>query len=371
MLEKLKNMRLFVKTKDKTYPLYFGVNNCFKIKRILNKNKINSKKIIVIYDKKIPRKIILKFKKNIRGSEIIFLGLNFTEKMKNLDTVKKIIDVLGKKNFNRNDCVISMGGGVAGDICAFASSIYKRGLKFVNIPSTLLSQVDSSIGGKTGVNNFLGKNMIGTFCQPDVVIIDTIFLKSLPKREMICGYAEILKHSLISDKKFFIFLTNNFKSILNLKPVIIKKAILKSCKIKKKIVERDERENNLRKTLNYGHTFAHAFESSMGYTKKLNHGEAVLLGILTASKFSNSENLLPKDELKLIENHIEELKYNNLKDYFKTKSINKISDFMIKDKKNDSKDINLILLRKIAKPLLNNKYPKIKVKKFLSSLINK
>ena len=286
---------------------------------------------MVIYDKNIPNKIVSKFKVKIKKGENIFLKLNFNEKIKNLNTVKNIRH-LGRNNFSRNDCLISMGGGIAGDICAFAASVYKRGLKFINIPTTLLSQVDSSIGGKTGVNNFLGKNMIGTFCQPNLVITDIVFLRSLPKREMICGYAEILKHALISDKNFFIFLKNNYKDILNLRSNIIKKAIFRSCKIKKAIVEKDEREINLRKTLNYGHTFAHAFESTLGYTNKLNHGEAVLLGILTASKFSNKEKLLNK-ELDLIESYIRELKYNNLKNYFNKNNINKISNFMIKDKK--------------------------------------
>ena len=364
-------MRLFVKTKDKKYPIYFGSNNCFKIKKILAQNKIDSKKLMFIYDINIPKKIITKFKNKLKNKKSIFLGINFNEKVKNLNTVKNILEILGKNNFNRNDCVIAMGGGIAGDVCAFATSIFKRGLNFINIPSTLLSQVDSSIGGKTGVNNFLGKNMIGTFYQPNVVVVDTIFLKSLPKREMICGYAEILKHSLISDKKFFIYLKNNFENILNLKPNVIKKAIINSCKIKKAIVEKDEKENNLRKTLNYGHTFAHAFESAMGYTKKLNHGEAVLLGIFAASKFSNKENLLPKKELELIENHIKELKYDNFKTYFKKSTINKISEFMIKDKKNNNENINLILLKKIANPILNNRYSKIKIKKFLSTLIYK
>ncbi len=363
-------MKLLVKTKEKKYPIYFGANSYLKIKKILNENNIKPKKTMVIYDKKVPKKIISKFKAKLINNENIFIGIKFNEKIKNLNTVKKILDTLGKNNFNRNDCVISIGGGIAGDICSFASSVYKRGLKFVNIPSTLLSQVDSSIGGKTGVNNFLGKNMIGTFYQPNVVINDTIFLKSLPKREMICGYAEILKHSLISNKNFFIFLKNNFKDILNLKPQIIKKAIFNSCKIKKGIVEKDEKERNLRKTLNYGHTFAHAFESTLGYTNKLNHGEAVLLGILAASKFSNEENLLSKNELELIEKHISELKYNNLKFYFKKRNVDTILKFMKRDKKNNSKDINLILLQKIAKPVLNNTYSQFKIKKFISSLIN-
>ena len=364
-------MKLFVKTKDKKYPIYFGVNSHINIKKILNKNNINTKKLMVIYDKNVPKNITNKFKLKLKEGENIFFGLNFNEKIKNLNTVKTILDILGKNNFNRNDSMICIGGGIAGDICAFAASIYKRGLKFVNIPSTLLSQVDSSIGGKTGINNFSGKNMIGTFCQPNVVITDIMFLKSLPKREMICGYAEILKHALISDKKFFIFLKNNFKNILNLSPNITKKAIFKSCKIKKDIVEKDEKEINLRKTLNYGHTFAHAFESTLGYTKLLNHGEAVLLGILTASKFSNKEKLLPTNELELIESHIKELKYDNFNKYFKKKNSKTITDFMMKDKKNKDKNINLILLKKISKPVLKNTYSQIKVKNFISSLINK
>ena len=364
-------MKLFVKTKDKKYPIYFGINNCFKIKQILVENNVNPKKLVVIYDKNVPRKIITKLRQKLKKGENTFIGINFNEKMKNLKTVVKILNILGKNNFNRNDCLISIGGGIAGDICAFAASVYKRGIKFVNIPTTLLSQVDSSIGGKTGINNFLGKNMIGTFCQPNLVITDMIFLKSLPKREMICGYAEILKHALINDKKFFIFLKNNFKSILNLKMDPLKKAIFNSCKIKRNIIEKDEKERNLRKTLNYGHTFAHAFESTLGYTKLLNHGEAVLLGILTASKFSNKEKLLPTNELELIESHIKELKYDNFNKYFKKKNSKTITDFMMKDKKNKDKNINLILLKKISKPVLNNTYSQIKVKNFISSLINK
>ena len=364
-------MKLFVKTKDKKYTIYFSVNSHINIKKILIKNNINTKKLMVVYDKNVPKNITNKFKHALKKGENIFLGLNVSEKIKNLNTVKTILDILGKNNFNRNDSMICIGGGIAGDICAFAASIYKRGLKFVNIPTTLLSQVDSSIGGKTGINNFSGKNMIGTFCQPNVVITDITFLKSLPKREMICGYAEILKHALISDKKFFIFLKNNLKNILNLSPNITKKAIFKSCKIKKNIVEKDEREINLRKTLNYGHTFAHAFESTLGYTNKLNHGEAVLLGILVASKFSNNEGFLPKSELELIEGHIKELKYDNLKKYFNKKSVKTIVNFMARDKKNYSKNINLILLKRVSKPLLNNTYPKIKIEKFLNTLIYK
>ena len=173
--------------------------------------------------------------------------INSNEKNKSQNTVDKIINVLLKNNFNRNDCLISIGGGIIGDLSAFAASIFKRGLFYVNIPTTLLAQVDSSIGGKTGINSKYGKNLIGSFYQPKFVISDISFLKSLPKREILCGYAEIFKHSLISDKVFFSFLDKNIKKILDLKSSYIKKAIYKSCIIKKNIVEKDFKEKNLRR----------------------------------------------------------------------------------------------------------------------------
>ena len=211
------------------------------------------------------------------------------------------------KNFNRNDCLISIGGGITGDVSGFAASMFKRGLKFVNIPTTLLSQVDSSIGGKTGINTKYGKNLIGTFYQPSLVITDIIFLRSLPKRELVCGYGEILKHALINDKKFFIFLNKHGTDILNLKNSFIEKAIYKSCTIKKKVVEADEKEMNIRKILNFGHTFAHAYEATLGYSQKLNHGEAVILGIKTAAKFSLVNKILNPVDFMIIENHLKHL----------------------------------------------------------------
>ena len=147
-----------------------------------------------------------------------------------------------------------------GDIVGLTANLVKRGIKFINVPTTLLSQVDSSIGGKTGVNSGYGKNLIGTFYQPEMVISDTTVLNSLPKREMVCGYAEILKHALILDKKFFSWLQKNGEKIINLNnKIVIQKAIHKSCKIKAKIVEKDETEKDLRMILNFGHTFGHAF----------------------------------------------------------------------------------------------------------------
>ena len=239
-------------------------------------------------------------------------------------------------------------------------------MKFINIPTTLLSQVDSSIGGKTGINSMYGKNLIGAFYQPSLVISDIIFLKSLPKREIICGYGEILKHAIIADKKFFNFLDINGSQILNLKSPFIEKTILKSCSIKKKVVEADEKEMDTRKILNFGHTFAHAYEATLGYSKKLNHGEAVILGIKTAAKFSLLNNILNIKEFNMIENHLDKLSLpKNLNKFFSIKNLNKILSFMIKDKKNKTNKINLVLLRGIGFPIHKVEFDKKKINLFL------
>ena len=265
---------------------------------------------------------------------------------------------------------MTIGGGITGDTGGFAASLYKRGLKFVNIPTTLLSQVDSSVGGKTGVNTAFGKNLIGSFYQPSLVLADTIFLKSLPKREIICGYAEILKHSIIFKKRNFEYLDKNVKNILSLKSPYIEKAILDSCKIKKEIVQKDENENNLRKILNFGHTFAHAYEASMNYSKKLNHGEAVILGIYSALKFSLKNKILKKIDFNLIVSHFEKASLSyNVKKLFSKKDVNKIVSYMQKDKKNNSEKINLILLKKIGLVDLKMKFSNKQIKTFLNKAL--
>jgi 3-dehydroquinate synthase len=286
--------------------------------------------------------------------------------------VNEILKILLNKNFSRQDCLITIGGGITGDVGGFASSLFKRGLNFVNIPTTLLSQVDSSIGGKTGVNTKEGKNLIGSFYQPKMVISDIEFLKSLPKREIICGYGEVFKHSLILNKQFFKYLNINFSKVLNLKSPFIEKAIYESCKIKKTIVEKDEKEKNLRKILNFGHTFAHAFEASLGYSKKLNHGEAVILGIITALEFSLNVKLIKFNEYNLILKHVLKAGLpSNINNYFSKKDLNKILKFMSKDKKNISKKINLILLKKIGSTVINNEYNDLKIRQFFKKkLIN-
>ena len=368
----MKKINLDVKTKSKVYPIIIGKNIITQIDSILKLNKIDFEKILIIADSKVPKKYLNILKKKIFSKKKIIHFFTASEKNKNLRNINLILEKLFKYNFNRNDCIISFGGGITGDVSGFAASIFKRGLKFINIPTTLLAQVDSSIGGKTGINNRYGKNLIGSFMQPDLVISDINLLNSLPKRELICGYGEILKHSIISDIKVFKYLKKNFSKILKLKTPYIEKTIADSCKIKRNIVQKDEKEKNLRKILNLGHTFAHAYEATLSYSRKLNHGEAVILGIISSAKFSFENNLLSKKDYKEIVNHMGHLNIPvELNFYFKKKDINSIIKFMLSDKKNSSSKINLILIKRIGNIILDLKFDKSKIKKFLvKELIN-
>lgn len=229
------------------------------------------------------------------------------EQYKTLDAVSSIYDFLAEKHMNRNHLVIAFGGGVVGDIVGFAASSYMRGLPFIQVPTTLLSQVDSSIGGKTGVNHTSGKNMIGAFNQPYQTIIDVDFLKTLPMREFIAGYSELIKHGMIHDS--FLFQTLQNQSIPQLKddaPAIID-AIYRSCEVKARVVENDEKESGLRAILNFGHTLGHLIETYTNYEKYL-HGEAVLAGLDFAAWWSMKEKHLDEKDYQRIHTHIKALK---------------------------------------------------------------
>ena len=368
----MKPIKLTIKTKSETYPIIIGNNLIKNLSKILRKNSINFNQCLLIIDKKISKRAISKITKSLKRKKFFKYYYEANEKNKNQKKVNEILEILLKKNFSRQDCLITIGGGITGDVGGFAASLFKRGLQWINLPTTLLSQVDSAVGGKVGANTKQGKNLIGSFYQPKIVISDSEFLKSLPYREIVCGYAEILKHSLIKDKIFYNYLNKNIYKILKLNSPFIEKAIYKSCKIKKNVVEKDEKEKGLRKILNFGHTFAHAYEATLGYSKKLNHGEAVILGIKSATKFSFDQKLIKKIEYDSIVKHINNIKQTlNIQKYFSLNDLNKILSFMIKDKKNNSERINLILLKKIGITLINNRYDNKKLKKFLKrELIN-
>jgi len=347
----MKNNKLIVKTKSKTYPIFFGNNILNKTGGLIKKNLPTVKKICIISDSKLPKLLLKKLIKSLKKYELKIYKLSANERTKSLKVANKIIEQLLNNNFNRSDCVIALGGGVLGDLSAFISNLTKRGLKFINIPTTLLAQVDASIGGKTGINSNKGKNLIGTYYQPDFILSDVSILKSLPHREIISGYGEILKHAIILDKKFFLWLFKNGTKIINEKNnIFLKEAIIKSCKIKCKVVNKDEKEKDLRMILNFGHTFAHGFEGAKNFSKKLNHGEAVLLGMIIASELSNRKKKLSFKDLSLIKKHYLNLKLPMLiTKVFKKNDVKKIIYFMKKDKKNVDEKINLILLNKIGK----------------------
>ena len=332
-----------------------------------------AKKIAIIVDKNIPKKIIKNLMNKFKSYELSLITFSSNEKTKSFKTVEDLLRQLLSKNFNRSDLIISVGGGITGDVVGFVASIYKRGINLINLPTTLLAQVDSSIGGKTGVNSFYGKNLIGTFYQPKLVLTDTCFLDSLPRKEMICGYAEILKHAIIKDRKFFLWLKNHTKNILTKKTKELSYAINKSCQIKMSFVNKDVKEKNQRMILNFGHTFAHAIEIKNNYSKRTTHGEAVLTGMILATKLSIIKKVCaPKvfDDIKGIYDK-NGLSYT-LKSFSTRNSIIKLIPFLKNDKKNNDEKINFILLKNIGKTTTPNK-SKISIKelkKIASKLVN-
>jgi len=347
----MKTTKLIIKTKSKTYPIFFGNNILSQTGNLMKKNLPGTKKICVISDNKIPNSFLKKLINSLNKYEVKVYKLNANEKTKSLRVANKIIEWLLNNNFNRSDCVIGFGGGVIGDLSAFISNLTKRGLKFINIPTTLLAQVDASVGGKTGINSNQGKNLIGTFYQPDFILSDISMLKSLPQREIISGYGEILKHSLILDKKFFLWLTKNGKRIVEDKNKMhLIDAIYKSCCIKNFVVQQDEKEKDLRMILNFGHTFAHGIEAAANFSRRINHGEAVLIGMYLATNLSFKKKICSLSTL----NEIKKLYTNNrlpldLKRYFSKTDLDKIVKYMAGDKKNIDEKINLILLKSIGK----------------------
>ena len=343
--------------KAKNYSIIIGTNSLYTLASEVKNHCPKCKKIAIIIDKKIPKRFLTKIKKNLKKYKIFTFYVTSSEKIKNFYQTHLFINKLLRFNFNRTDLIIGVGGGIIGDMAGFISSIYKRGINFINLPSTLLAQVDSCVGGKTGVNSKYGKNLIGSFYNPKVVITETEFLRSLPKREMICGYAEILKHAIIYDKIFFGFLKKNTNKILSLDNKTLTKSINRSCKIKLNFTEKDFKEKGLRMKLNFGHTFAHALEIQNKYSNKLNHGEAVLVGMFIATKISKLKKLCSEDTYKQIVNL-----YNhngllrNLNNFLKKNEIIKSIKYMKNDKKKDDEKVSFIFLRNLGKTTAPGKY---------------
>ncbi len=269
---------------DRSYPIFIGAG--IRNQQSLFDDAIQGKQVMVVTNETIAPlylDALLNILKN--DYQVDTCVLPDGEPFKTLDTYQMIMTRLLEARHNRTTTIIALGGGVVGDMAGFAAATYQRGVPFIQVPTTLLSQVDSSVGGKTGVNHPLGKNMIGAFYQPQAVIIDTETLNTLPPRELSAGMAEVIKYGLICDRSMFEWLENNMTALMSLNADLITEAIYLSCVAKSKVVSQDEREGGIRAILNLGHTFGHAIETEMGYGVWL-HGEAVAAGSMLALDLS-------------------------------------------------------------------------------------
>lgn len=286
------------------------------------------------------------------------------EQFKTLDTLKLIFDRLLKLKHDRTTTLIALGGGVVGDMTGFAAACYQRGVDFIQVPTTLLAQVDSSVGGKTGVNHPLGKNMIGAFHQPRCVVADTTTLATLPVRQFRAGIAEIIKYGLIADPEFFAWLERNIDAVIGLDQNALVYAIERSCRVKASIVSADEREGGLRAILNFGHTFGHAIETAQAYTGWL-HGEAVAAGMVMAARLSARMKWLEDADVRRIVRLLERV---GLPVTFPPEmSGSDLIERMSVDKKAMNGIIRLVLLRRIGRADLTADYDSEQLEKVVAA----
>ncbi|MDG2252427.1 MAG: 3-dehydroquinate synthase [Methylophilaceae bacterium] len=338
---------------DRSYPIYIG-HNLLNDKEIFQRHAKAKTIAIVTNDIVAPLYLNILTQTLGKDKKIIPIILPDGESYKNLDTLNLIYDELLKNKAGRDVLLIALGGGVVGDICGFAAASFMRGVDFIQIPTTLLSQVDSSVGGKTGINHSLGKNMIGAFYQPKCVVADINLLNTLPQRELSAGLAEVIKYGLIRDLEFFNWLETYMKKLTNKDSASLIEAVERSCTNKAEVVEADELESdkNIRATLNLGHTFGHAIENEMGYGNWL-HGEAVAIGMIMAAFMSKELGWLRTPEYLRI---IQLIELAGLPITPPDISEKKFLDLMMSDKKTKGNQINLVLQTAIGEAMLTNEY---------------
>ncbi|GAB2584310.1 3-dehydroquinate synthase [Nitrincola alkalisediminis] len=288
---------LYVELGERSYPIYIGSD---LIRADVLAQHISSSQVMVVTNETVAPLYLDTLLSSLAGFKVDVIRLPDGEAYKTLEHWTLIFDALLSCRHNRTTTLIALGGGVVGDMTGFAAACYQRGVPFIQIPTTLLSQVDSSVGGKTGVNHPMGKNMIGAFHQPVAVIADTEVLNTLPDKELSAGLAEVIKYGLIYDPDFFDWLEHNMEALRAKDPTALATAIYKSCRIKADIVAQDERESGVRALLNLGHTFGHAIEAHAGYGAWL-HGEAVAAGTMMAVSLSLKEGWLTIADAERIE----------------------------------------------------------------------
>ncbi len=302
------------------------------------------------------------------GIEAVSLVLPAGEKTKSFDHLISVCDKVLEARIERNDAVIALGGGVIGDLTGFAAGIVRRGSRFIQLPTSLLAQVDSSVGGKTGINSRHGKNLIGVFHQPDLVLADTSVLDTLSEREFRAGYAEVAKYGLIDKPDFFEWLEANWQDVFSSGPARIE-AIAVSCQAKADVVAADERENGRRALLNLGHTFGHALEAATGYdSSRLVHGEGVSIGMVLAHQFSSRMNLVSPDLASRVERHLATVglpvSINEIPGALP--DADRLMEAIAQDKKVKGGKLTFILTRGLGEAFVSDDVPASEVQRFLA-----
>ena len=336
---------------QRSYPIHIGPGLLGR--RGLLEPHLRGRQVLVVTDTNVAPLYLDAVRAMLPDFEVAEVVLPEGERHKTLETVNRIYDALLQRRFDRRCTLIALGGGVVGDMTGFAAATYQRGVDFIQIPTTLLAQVDSSVGGKTGVNHPLGKNMIGAFHQPRAVIADTDTLNTLDDRQLSAGLAEVIKYGLIRDPDFFAWQEAHIQALLNRDPEALTHAIRRSCEDKAEIVAEDEREAGVRALLNLGHTFGHAIETATGYRQWL-HGEAVGTGMLIAADLSTRLGWLAREDYHRIETLIIEAGLPTRApadldpDTFLT--------LMARDKKVQDGVIRLILLKAIGQAVISDDY---------------
>ena len=345
---------------ERSYPIYIGEGLISNYELI--SQHILGKKVAIITNETVAD-IYLKTLMDTVSShkELISIILPDGESYKSKDSLDSIYAQLLENKADREITLIALGGGVIGDITGFAAATYMRGVNFIQIPTTLLSQVDSSVGGKTGINHPLGKNMIGAFYQPKCVISDMNVLKTLPSRELSAGLAEVIKYGLIRDNKFFEWLESHIQYLMEMNAKYLIEAVQRSCENKAAVVEADEFESGIRAILNLGHTFGHAIEVAQGYGNWL-HGEAVGAGMVMAAKLSQSMGWLADKDVGRI---VALIKKAGLPTEPPKISVKKYMELMMLDKKTKDGQINLVLQKSIGDAVLTNQYDPKKLHQIL------
>jgi 3-dehydroquinate synthase len=342
--------KIIVKTSLKSYAVLITNSKLYELARELIKNNLPNNLFVVVDENvfKYHSKKITEIFKNF-PRRIHYYHLPSGERYKSESQLKNIYNVLLKNHFGRDTTLIAFGGGVAGDLAAYAASTYMRGLPFVNVPTTLLAMIDSAIGGKTGMNFGGRKNIIGTFYQPELVFIDTMFLDTLPSREFSSALGELIKYGLISNKSYLDFLINNFDELKSKKKNIIDFAVRESVQFKAGVVSQDEFETKgIRKILNLGHTFAHGFESELKF--KLKHGEAVTAGLVCALYLSDRTGLLKSGSVEKLLKLPVKIKMPKQIQYVKNESVYEI---MKSDKKVSGGELKFVLISDIGKTIVD------------------